>query len=135
MERYTITVTPLGAAPIRLLIPFPPTSSISALSAEVKRRVSRPTVWPDVPDLILHLGDASGPILDDDDLLEDVIIDAKVEPITATPRSGSSSAEAALVLPPKSTQVSEQPKSRYSADPSRYPFNKDHQMLKGSSCA
>jgi hypothetical protein len=67
------------------LIPFPPTSSISALAAEVKRRLARTD--PNAPDLILHLGDVNGPILDEEDLLEDVIVDAEGESITATPRS------------------------------------------------
>ncbi|KAE9366198.1 hypothetical protein N431DRAFT_549163 [Stipitochalara longipes BDJ] len=89
MERYTITVPiPPGAASIRLLIPFPPTSSVSALAAEVKKRASRSILLLDASsDLILHLGDATGPILGDGDLLEDVIIDPKAEFITATLRN------------------------------------------------
>jgi hypothetical protein len=86
MERYTVTVSPPGAESFRLLIPFPPTSPISALATEVKRRVSRQDAWPDVPDISLCLGDVGGPILDGDDLLEYVIIDPKVETITATSR-------------------------------------------------
>src|ERR1700693_2488427 len=70
MERYTVTVTPPGAAPIRLLIPFPPGSSISALTSEVKRRASRAGLSPDASELVLHLGDAMGPLLDEEDLLE-----------------------------------------------------------------
>jgi hypothetical protein len=104
MERYTITVAPPGAAPTRLLIPFPPTSSVSALSAEVQRRLARSE--PNVPDLIFHLGDTNGPILDEDDLLEDVIIDPKGEAITATPRSNPSTTASAPALYPESNRVS-----------------------------
>ncbi len=93
MERYTVTIAlPPGTSAIRLLIPFPPTSSVSALVAEVKKRVSRSALLLDAAsDLILRLGDFSGPILDEDDLLEDVILDSKVESITATPRDGLAS--------------------------------------------
>ena len=86
MERYTVTVAPPGAESLRLLIPYPPTSSVSALAAEVKRRASRLDVWPDVPELALRLGDVDGSLLDEDDLLADVILDPKVETITATSR-------------------------------------------------
>ena len=105
MERYTVTVTPPGAAPIRLLIPFPPSSSISALAAEVKRRASRAGLSPDVSELVLHLGDAMGPLLDEEDLLEDVIVDSKTESITATPRNEPTSVGPAP--PPDSNHVSE----------------------------
>jgi hypothetical protein len=93
MERYTVTVSPPGAESFRLLIPFPPTSSVSALATEVKRRVSRQDVWPGVTDISLCLGDIGGPILDGDDLLENVIIDSKVEMITATSRNLPAPAE------------------------------------------
>jgi len=91
MERYTVTVPiPPGASSIRLLIPFPPTSAVSALAAEVKKRAFRASPLLDASsNVILHLGDATGPILDDQDLLEDVIIDPRTEIITATPRSDS----------------------------------------------
>jgi hypothetical protein len=105
MERYTVTVAPPGAESFRLLIPFPPTSSVSALATEVKRRASRQGAWLEVSDISLHLGDdIGGPILDGDDLLEDVIIDPKAEFITATSRNSPTSAGAAT--PSKSTHVS-----------------------------
>jgi hypothetical protein len=84
MERYTVTVAPSGVETFRLLIPFSPTSSVSALATEVKRRISRLDVWPDVPDIALRLGQADGPILDEDDTLADVLPSPNVEIITAT---------------------------------------------------
>jgi hypothetical protein len=78
------------------LIPFSPTSSISALVAEVKRRLARSD--PNAPELILHLGDATGPILDEDDLLEDVIVDPEGESITARPRTSPPSTGPAVPL-------------------------------------
>src|SRR5436305_6168509 len=84
MERYTITVAPPGVETFRLLIPFSPTSSVSALATEVKRRISRLDVWPDVPDIALRLGQADGPFLDEDDTLADVLPSPNVETITAT---------------------------------------------------
>jgi len=106
MERYTVTVTPPGAAPIRLLIPFPPSSSISALAAEVKRRASRAGLSHDTSELVLRLGDATGPLLDEEDLLEDVIVDSKTESITATPRNAPTSVGSAP--PPEPSHVSRQ---------------------------
>jgi hypothetical protein len=105
MERYTVTIALSGAESFRLLIPFPPTSSVSALATEAKRRASRQGAWPEVSDISLRLGDdVGGPILDGDDLLEDVIIDPKAEFITATSRNSLTSAGAAS--PSKSTHVS-----------------------------
>jgi hypothetical protein len=89
IERYTITIPiPPGASSIRLLIPFPPTSTISALITKVKKRASRSTLLPNVlSSLILYLRDAIGPILNKDDLLEDIIINSKAESITVIPRN------------------------------------------------
>lgn len=100
MERYIITIAiPPGASSIRFLIPFPPTSSVSDLAAEVKKRASRSALLPDPSSIIiLHLGDAKGPILDGDDILKDVILDPKAESITVTHRGGSTSAGSVPLL-------------------------------------
>lgn len=84
MERYTVTVYPPEGQPCRLLIPFSPKSTISALAIEIKRRISRLDIWNDVSNITLRLGEANGPILDEEDLLEDVILDAKAEIIVVT---------------------------------------------------
>jgi hypothetical protein len=87
MERYTVIVAPPGAEIFRLLIPLPSTSSVSALAAEVERRISRLEGLPGVSDITLHLGEADGPMLDAEDALGDVIFDPKLETITATSRA------------------------------------------------
>jgi hypothetical protein len=105
MERYTVTVSPPGAESFRLLIPFPPSSSVSALATEVKRRASRQDPWSDSSEIFLRLGEGlGGPLLDGNDLLEDVILDPKAEAITATSRNTPPSTGAAP--PSKSTHVS-----------------------------
>jgi len=86
MERYTVSVAPPGAGPFLLLIPFTPTSTVSSLSAEVKRRASAHDDWPEESDVTLRVGGASGPILYEFDILANVIVDPKVEIITATSR-------------------------------------------------
>jgi hypothetical protein len=93
MERYTVTVSLLGTESFRLLIPFPPTSSVFALATEVKKRISRQDAWPDVADISLRLGDIAGPFLDEEDLLEDVILDPKVETIAVTSRNSTALAK------------------------------------------
>jgi hypothetical protein len=130
MERYTITVPiPPGASSIRLLIPFPPTSSIAALAAEVKKRASRSALPLDaLSDLILHLGDAAGPILDDEDLLEDVIIDPKNESITATPRNVS--ILTGLAPPLGSNDVSHSFDLDTALISTRLPYNKHGQVIR-----
>ena len=55
MERYTVTVAPPGGESFRLLVPLAPTSLVSALAAEVKRRVARFETWADVPDFTLRM--------------------------------------------------------------------------------
>jgi hypothetical protein len=82
MERYTIVVALPGVESFRLLVPFQPALSISTLAIEVKRRVSRLEVVSDGLDITLHLGDANGPMLDEEDALADVILDPKSEEIT-----------------------------------------------------
>lgn len=86
MERYTVSVSTPGATAFRLLVPIPPTSTISSLASEVKRRASGHDNWPEDSDITLRLGGPSGPILYEFDILSDVIIDPKAETIDATPR-------------------------------------------------
>ncbi|KAF4633485.1 hypothetical protein G7Y89_g4628 [Cudoniella acicularis] len=74
----------LAALDPALRVPFPRASAVSALAAEIKKRILRLDIWPDVSDITLHLGPANGPILDPDDLVSDVIADPKFEIITVT---------------------------------------------------
>jgi hypothetical protein len=98
MERYTVSVVPLEAT--RFLIPFRPTSSVSELKKEVSRRLAKQATIIDASQLQLHLGKKDGPLLDDEDLLEYVVLDAREEElfaiIPATARSGSTSMAAPL---------------------------------------
>jgi hypothetical protein len=84
MERYIVNVVPSEAEAFQLLVPMSSIAAVSDLAEEIKKRVTRLGVWPDVTDLRLHLGEAGGPIIDEADTLSDVIIDPKAETITAT---------------------------------------------------
>ena len=86
MERYIVNVVPPEGEVIRLLVPISSISPVSSLVEEIKKRVSRLNVWPDVTGLCLYLGGADGPMIDESDTLSEVIIDPKVEAITATSR-------------------------------------------------
>lgn len=86
MERYIVNVAPPGTEAARLVVPISPTSHVSDLAKEVKKRATRNNIWPNVPELVLHLGEADGPIIDYADILSDVILDPKAEVITATPQ-------------------------------------------------
>ena len=86
MERYIVNVAPPGTEAARLVVPISLNTSVSDLAEEVKKRVTRNNIWPNAPDLVLHLGEADGPIIDGADTLSDVILDPKTEVITATPQ-------------------------------------------------
>jgi hypothetical protein len=93
MERYTVSVLPLVAT--RFLIPFRPSSSVFELKRELCRRLAKQATIVDVSQLQLYLGKKDGPLLDDEDLLEYVVLDARDEELFAivpsTARPGSTS--------------------------------------------
>lgn len=93
MERYTIIVDLSEGEPFRLLVPFQPALSVSALANEVKKRLSRLEILSDESDITLHLGDANGPMLDGGDALGDVILDPKSEEITVSSRAKKAKAQ------------------------------------------
>src|SRR4051794_15618845 len=87
MERYTVAVAlqRTGGNPL-LLIPFPPTATVSAFANEVKHRITRFNFDADGDDIFLRLRRADGPILDDNDVLADVIDNPRTENIVVTSR-------------------------------------------------
>jgi hypothetical protein len=93
MERYTVSVLPLAAT--RFLIPFHPTSSVFELKKELCRRLAKQATIVYASQLQLYLGKKDGPLLDDEDLLEYVVLDARHEELFAitpsTARPGSTS--------------------------------------------
>ncbi|KAH8659259.1 hypothetical protein BGZ60DRAFT_544304 [Tricladium varicosporioides] len=112
MERYTVAVSPPGAQEFQLLIPLRGTLPVSELASEVKRRVLRLGVWPNISDIALHLGSSTGPVLDPLDVLRDVIPNPKTEAVTATSGIKNSNATG-----PGATQEPELSKSsRFSND-------------------
>ncbi|QDS73995.1 hypothetical protein FKW77_008649 [Venturia effusa] len=92
MERYTVSVLPLEAT--RFLIPFRSGSPVSEFKKELARRLAKQGDMNDVSSIQLYLGNKDGPLLDDDDLLEHIVLDASNEEILAVispVRSGSTS--------------------------------------------
>lgn len=90
MERYTDSVLPLEAT--RFLMPFQSASTVSECKKELSRRLLEQGTAVDVSSIQLYLGKKDGPLLDDDDLLEHVVLDASKEEIFAillSVRSGS----------------------------------------------
>jgi hypothetical protein len=81
MERYTVSVLPLAA--MRLLIPFRSSCSVSELKKELSRRLAKQATVVDASQLQLYLGSKNGPVLDDEDLLEHVVLDARNEELFA----------------------------------------------------
>lgn len=85
MERYKVSISsPETGSNLRLLIPFPATSSLSALATEVKRRAAKQGLFIRDRTIFFRLNQDDGPILDDDDKLGEVIIDPHNEDIFAT---------------------------------------------------
>ena len=74
MERYTVTVvSTLGQERPQLLISLPGSSTVAALIEEVIRHSAKKLAQTIESKLNIHLNTENGPILDDDDMLQDVI--------------------------------------------------------------
>lgn len=85
MERYTVKFRDSNEeAELAFLIPLACTSTVAALLTEAKRRAVKRLPRLAEDDLIPHYGGERGPILDGDDILGDVISDAKNEIIFMT---------------------------------------------------
>lgn len=117
MDRYTININHPGAEPVLLLIPFPPTSTIQNLVNEIRRRASRVQLL--LPDQVsLHLGGENGPLLDEEDAVEDVVLDPKTEVITVVWQAPASGAVAQARILQVSVQYSalERPNQQLTSD-------------------
>lgn len=76
MQRYTVTIVIADTTQqLQLLVPILDTLPVSTLGQEIKRRSAKYPLYALHGDVLLHLHSESGPILDDDDLLEDVVPD------------------------------------------------------------
>jgi hypothetical protein len=84
MERYTISIVSQSAIVTRLLIPLPPTSLVSELIAEILRRLNKYDSSIATGSLQLRLEEQNGPLLDEDDQLQCVVINPRVEHLFAT---------------------------------------------------
>src|SRR5205085_7669878 len=86
MERYTVAVAlqRTGGNPL-LLIPFPPTATVSAFANEIKHRIARHNV-DNRDEILLRLRREDGPILDGNDILANVISNPQTENIVVTSR-------------------------------------------------
>lgn len=91
MERYKISIFfPESGSSLQLLVPFPPTSSISALAEEVKKRATRQGFPLNEREIFFRLEQEDGPILDGEDRLNEVIIDPRSEGIFVTFQNATS---------------------------------------------
>lgn len=87
MERYTVKFRdPHDQGELAFLVLLTPTSPVSTLLAEAKRRAAKYLPQLAENDLIPHYGEEQGPILDGDDILSDMIPDPKNEIIFVTTR-------------------------------------------------
>lgn len=86
MVRYTINVTPPGSTPLSVLVPLPPSATVSALGEEIIARLARRGLDTSLHghDVILHLGGSDGPVLDAQDTISDVIVDPGSKTIHAS---------------------------------------------------
>ena len=79
MNRYTVEIHRSSDQSLKLIVPFSPTSKISLLLQEVSKRASRQGLVFDSNDACVRLDNATGPIMDNDDTLEQTIISPKDE--------------------------------------------------------
>jgi hypothetical protein len=91
MDRYIITV--VSTQKIRLLVPSPTSSSVSDLKVELSRRLAKQGLNINASQLQLRLGSSDGPLLDNDDLLEHVVINPGEEDLICLIEDTASSCE------------------------------------------
>jgi len=70
--------------PFNYWVPMSSIAAVSDLTDEIKKRVTRLGVWPDITGLCLHLGEPDGLMINAVDTLSEVILDPKVETVTVT---------------------------------------------------
>jgi hypothetical protein len=91
MERYTVTYVGHDSIQTRLLVPFPPAASVAEFIAELSKRLTKIAIQVYKADLQLRIGEPNGPLLDEDDLLEHVVLTPRDEVLFAASRSQPSS--------------------------------------------
>lgn len=84
MQRYTVNFRAPNVATRRLLVPFLSSLSVRAFATELQQRLSRVGVVAEAGAIAFHLDDASGPSIDADDSLQNVILDPRNEQIFAS---------------------------------------------------
>nr|OQO26960.1 hypothetical protein B0A51_05959 [Rachicladosporium sp. CCFEE 5018] len=87
MPRYTVTVVDAGQVfqATTLLIPLAEGAIVSALHGQIFVRCIRQQlqITLDSHSITLHLGDASGPVIDQEDVLSDVVLQPQTERVFA----------------------------------------------------
>ena len=83
MERYTVKFVTAGQGDRSILVPFNSSLTVGELKSDIARRLSRAGPVIDAVDLQLRLESPSGPILDEQDLVSDVVLHPSQETITA----------------------------------------------------
>ncbi|KAE9993630.1 hypothetical protein EG327_004151 [Venturia inaequalis] len=96
MERYTVSVLPLEST--RFLIPFRTASTVFEFKTEIARRLQKQGTAVDAPSIQLYLGNKNGPLLDDEDLLANVVLDPSKEEVFATIPSDRSGSTASITV-------------------------------------
>jgi hypothetical protein len=91
MERYTVTYVGHDSIQTRLLVPFSPTASVAEFIAELSKRLTKIAIQVCKADLQLRIGEPNGPLLDEDDLLEHVVLTPRDEALFAASRGQPSS--------------------------------------------
>ena len=95
METYVATiVVPNAEAKLELDVPFSPESPISAFAEELRRRCKRYAINLDDESLLLRLGRGGGPVLNENDILRDVVIDPQSQRVFVTLQGGGKGVDA-----------------------------------------
>lgn len=100
MERYTVTVVhPDSTGTTQLLIPLHHDQPVAALIAQIARRFARRSDLLAELAFELHLWQQDGPVVDADDLLEEIAPDPRVDIIfaIATRRTQTAAREQGMI--------------------------------------
>ena len=74
MERYKLQFVTAAGKDLTILVPFAPSSSVRELKDEAVRRLARAGVTVDPALAHLRLDSASGPLLDGEDVVANVVL-------------------------------------------------------------
>ena len=106
MQRYTVAYTQPDGQTTRLLVPFNSSATVGDFASEVALRLSRRGIFGPTDQLLpFHLGGVYGPILDESDSIESVILLPDQETLFVSSRDASAPA---IVHQPSASREADQ---------------------------